>query len=571
MALSCVVNWDYILFTLFDNRICLPPDAAAARGNLSKTGRAVLEAIEIGKAFPSAAGGKSFARWGKSIFAIDFPRYETDRGMPMRALLLVLVLVAGLPAWVGDAWAQGRRVVLAVGIGPGYQYQNRLSATPNDARLVAGTLAGLGFVASGGGPLVDPDKRSFDAAVAQFGRDAQGAEIAVFYYSGHGMQIDGRNWMIPTDGRSVRPADLARQHVGLHDVMAAIEQAKPKLALIILDACRNNPNQQVATRGLSTIDQQQATPQPGLAAMQAPAGTVIAFATAPDSVSSDGPPGGYSPYTEQLIKAMRTPGLDMFRVFNTAAVETRRLSSGQQNPWVSYSPIEGEFYFVERGQQPPAPNLAALPNPAPTAPPVAPGPSQQQAPQQTAPAAPGPQAQQAQDPSFYLVNLSGRRLADLRASLETDNDWGANRVQGAGLASPGQIGVNLPAGQSCGVDVRVTPQGDKPTEIRNVQTCQTTYMMLTRNLQLQPADADVTLINATGRTIRGLRASLSSENDWGQELLGPQGLPPGGRIQLSFAKGQACSIDVRAEFGANTQALERMQVQTCTINEYALK
>ena len=70
---------------------------------------------------------------------------------------------------------------------------------------------------------------------------------------------------------------------------------------------------------------------------------------------------------------------------------------------------------------------------------------------------------------------------------------------------------------------------------------------------------------------RGLRASLSSENDWGQELLGPQGLPPGGRIQLSFAKGQACSIDVRAEFGANTQALERMQVQTCTINEYALK
>ena len=152
----------------------------------------------------------------------------------MRALLLVLVLVAGLPAWVGDAWAQGRRVVLAVGIGPGYQYQNRLSATPNDARLVAGTLAGLGFVASGGGPLVDPDKRSFDAAVAQFGRDAQGAEIAVFYYSGHGMQIDGRNWMIPTDGRSVRPADLARQHVGLHDVMAA-------LASIVADTVTSAP------------------------------------------------------------------------------------------------------------------------------------------------------------------------------------------------------------------------------------------------------------------------------------------------------------------------------------------
>ena len=478
----------------------------------------------------------------------------------MRALLLVLVLLAGLPALLSDAQAQGRRVVLAVGIG-GYQYQNPLSATPNDARLVAGTLAGLGFTASGGGPLIDPDKRRFDTALAQFAREAQGAEIAVFYYSGHGMQIDGRNWMIPTDGRRIRPADLERQHVGLHDVMAALEQAKPKLALVILDACRNNPNQQVATRGFSTIDQQQAAPQQGLAAVQAPAGTVIAFATAPDSVSMDGPPGGYSPYTEQLVKAIRTPGLDMFRVFNVAAVETRRLSHGQQNPWVSYSPIEGDFYFVERGQQ--APNVAALPNPAPAAPTMPPAPAPQPA--------PAPEAQRAGDPSFYLVNLSGRRLADLRASLDTDNDWGANRVAAGGLNAPGQIGINLPAGQSCGVDVRVTAQGEKPAEIRGLDTCQASYMMLTRDLRLVPADADVTLVNATGRTIRGLRASLSSDNDWGRELLGPQGLPPGGRIRLSFAKGQACSIDVRAEFGAGSQALERMQIATCTIDEVALK
>jgi hypothetical protein len=491
----------------------------------------------------------------------------------MRALLFVLVLLVGLPAqFVHAQNAQvqaGRRVVLAVGVG-GYQYQSRLSATPNDARLVASALSQIGFEVSGGGPLVDPDKRRFDAALSQFARDIQGAEIAVFYFSGHGMQIDGRNWMIPTDGRSTRPGDLGQQHIGLHNVMALIEQAKPRLSLVILDACRNNPNQQVATRTLTTADQP--APGTGLAAVQAPAGTVIAFATAPDSVSLDGPPGGYSPYTEQLIKAMRQPGLDMFRVFNTAAVETRRLTNGQQNPWVSFSPIEGEFYFTGRGQTPPplpAPTQqrtqqqqAALPNPAPV-----PAPLPSPAPAPTP--APGPQA--AGDPSFYLVNLSGRRLSDLRASLDTDQNWGANRVERGGMNSPAQLGITLPAGQSCRVDVRVTPQGAQPTEIRGTDTCEHSYLVLTRELRLAPADADVTLVNATGRTIRSLRASLSSENDWGEERLGPGGLPPNGRILLRFAKGQSCSIDVRAEFGAGAQPLERMRVETCAVNEYALK
>ncbi|MCC7284474.1 MAG: caspase family protein, partial [Acetobacteraceae bacterium] len=400
----------------------------------------------------------------------------------LRLLVFVLVMLAALPAELALAQT-GRRVVLAVGIG-GYQYQSRLSATPNDARLVAGTLAGIGFELSGGQPLVDPDKRRFDAALSQFAREIQGAEIAVFYYSGHGMQIDGRNWMIPTDGRSTRPADLGQQHVGLHTVLALIEQAKPKLALVILDACRNNPNQQVATRAFGTADSP--APGPGLAAVQAPAGTVVAFATAPDSVSLDGPAGGYSPYTEQLIRAIRQPGLDMFRVFNTAAVETRRLTNGQQNPWVSYSPIEGEFFFVGRGATPPATAAPALPPPGPPQ-------GRQQAtlpaPQQPALPAPAPAPAPAagNDPSFYLLNLSGRRLADLRASLATDTSWGQNRLDQAGLASAARFGITLPSGQACTVDLRVVPQGEKPTEIRNTDTCQSSFMVLTPELRLMPA------------------------------------------------------------------------------------
>jgi len=119
--------------------------------------------------------------------------------------------------------------------------------------------------------------------------------------------------------------------------------------------------------------------------------------------------------------------------------------------------------------------------------------------------------------------------------------------------------------------VRVVPQGDKPTEIRNTDTCQHGYLVLTRDLRLAPADADVTLVNATGRTIRSLRASLSSETDWGEERLGPGGLAPNGRMLLRFAKGQSCAIDMRAEFGAGTPTMERMQVQTCAVNEFVLK
>lgn len=471
----------------------------------------------------------------------------------MRALLAVVLVLASL----GQALAQtGKRVVLSVGIGA-YQSQSPLSATPNDARLIVSTLAQMGFQASGGGALVDPDKRRFDAAVAQFGRDIQGAEIAVFYFSGHGMQIDGRNWMIPTDGRSTRPADLARQHVGLHDVLDLIERTKPRLALIILDACRNNPNQQVATRSLTTSDQAAPT-RSGLASVQAPAGTVIAFATAPDSVSADGPPGGFSPYTEHLVKAMRTPGLDMFRVFNTAAVETRRQSNGQQNPWVSFSPIEGEFFFTRPGATPaPQPPVASLPPPAPG---PTPAPTQAQ---------PRPD-QRAADPSFYLVNLSGRRISDLRASLDTEQNWGNNRVQTA-LASPGQVAITLPAGQSCRVDLRVQPAGEKPTEARGIETCRYSHMMLTRDLQVAPADPDVTLVNATGRPIRVLRASLSSESDFGPDRLAGSVLPPGGRVALRFDKGQGCSIDIRAEFAGGAAPLERMRVETCAVSEFALK
>jgi hypothetical protein len=487
----------------------------------------------------------------------------------MRVLLVVLALLVGhLPALPpqtalaqpapAQAPQSGKRVALVVGIG-GYQYQSRLQATPKDARDMGALLQGLGFTLTTGTALVDPDKRTFDLAVRQFQRDATGAEMAVFYFSGHGMQIDGRNWMIPTDGRSSRPSELVAQHVGLHEITTALERAQPKLSMLILDACRNNPNQ--ATRAGVVVGE--AATRSGLASVQAPAGTVVAFATAPDTTAADGPPGGNSPYTAHLMTAMRTPGLDIFRVFNTAAVATRNGTNGQQQPWVSFSPIDGDFYFVARGQQAPTPVPVANAPPRPAAPQAQPQP----APQQQQQAALPPPQQGERNASFTLVNLSGRPINDLRASLDTDTNWGTNRIsRGQQLGDRKTIGVTLPAG-SCKADLRLVPEGGDAVERRGLETCRFTTMVVFRDMSVSPSNPDVAIINNTGRPIVALYASLTSETSWGRTR---GNLAPGARVQVSFQQGAGCTVDIRAEF-ADGQPMERRRIDTCSSDEYVLR
>ena len=108
-----------------------------------------------------------------------------------------------------------------------------------------------------------------------------------------------------------------------------------KLNLVILDACRNNP---FGGRGLRATDA-------GLAQMRAPEGTLISFATQPGAVAQDGC-GGNSPYTRALAQTMLTPGLDVFKTFNEVGLAVARATGGTQQPWVSCSPIRGEFYFA---------------------------------------------------------------------------------------------------------------------------------------------------------------------------------------------------------------------------------
>jgi hypothetical protein len=135
-------------------------------------------------------------------------------------------------------------------------------------------------------------------------------------------------------------------------VLKQMEGAGTRLNVMILDACRNNP---FGGRGLRGGD-------PGLAQMRAPEGTLISYATQPGNVALDGA-GGDSPYTLALVEAMRQPGLDVLRMFNRVGVAVKRGTGGEQLPWVSTSPIEGEFFFAGAGAGGAA--VAPLPAPAP--------------------------------------------------------------------------------------------------------------------------------------------------------------------------------------------------------------
>jgi TPR repeat protein len=273
------------------------------------------------------------------------------------AALGIAVCIAAV-VWAATAAAQGagdeRRVALVVG-NFNYDHVPRLTNPGNDATLIATTLRSLGFTLVGDGAQDNVDKAHFDHLVQDFGRAIQGADVALFYYAGHGMQVDGSNWLVPTDANPTRPQDLEFQMVNAELVLKQMDGAGTRLNLVILDACRNNPFATLGTRAVQT----------GLAQMRAPEGTMISFATQPGNVAADGS-GADGPFATALAAAMRQPGQDIFRVFNQVGLTVKRSTNGAQLPWVSSSPIDGEFYFSQTDAAP-DPTLAAAVDAAPAA------------------------------------------------------------------------------------------------------------------------------------------------------------------------------------------------------------
>jgi len=169
--------------------------------------------------------------------------------------------------------------------------------------------------------------------------------FGLFYYAGHGVQVRGENYLVPVSANPEREADVDFEMLGTTLVMRQMEGAHTRLNLILLDACRNNPFGTHASRATSR----------GLAQMEAPEGTLVSFATQPGNVASDGE-NGDSPYTKALAQTVKKPGLGIFEVFNQVGLEVKKQTGGSQQPWLSSSPIAGNFFF----SIPPEAQLAPL-------------------------------------------------------------------------------------------------------------------------------------------------------------------------------------------------------------------
>jgi len=254
------------------------------------------------------------------------------------ALLLMVALAVGVFA-APSAQAE-KRVALVIGNG---DYGNQpLSNPANDAALMADTLRDVGFEVV---EVINADSRSMKKAVHTFSRTLSraGSEAVGFvYYAGHGIQAQGENYMIPVDAQIEEAIDVELEGFPASTLLSVLQNAGNRLNIVVMDACRNNPYKAATRSGGS-----------GLARMDAPSGTLIAYSTAPGKVAADGR-GNNSPYTRALSRAIKSPGAKVEDVFKTVRVAVMDRTNDAQVPWESSS-LTGDFYFLEEEEPEPAP------------------------------------------------------------------------------------------------------------------------------------------------------------------------------------------------------------------------
>ncbi len=238
------------------------------------------------------------------------------------------------------AWAD-RKVALVVG---NSQYKNPslvLLNPRNDAEDVAAVLRSLDFEVV---LTVDANKRDFDLAMTQFARMATGADVAFFYYAGHALQYQGRNYLMPTDGELEDEVSLRYQMVMVDDIRAAVERADG-VKIIVLDACRNNPVVDDLRRKMAGVSRNIEATR-GLARIDKALGMVVAYSTAADDVAADGA-GRNSPFTSALLRRLKEPGLEIGSMFRLIAADVNEKTHGRQRP-ETYVSLIGEYYLNEK-------------------------------------------------------------------------------------------------------------------------------------------------------------------------------------------------------------------------------
>lgn len=272
----------------------------------------------------------------------------------MKQLQIVLSILLCLMASAAQATQRNlmvtngqaqKRVALVIGNAV-YQGAPALRNPVNDARAMSNALNGLGFEVI---EVTDATQKEMNRAITTFGSKLNADTAALFFYAGHGLQVKGKNYIVPVDAQIDSESAVSTEAVSIDAVLDQLNVSP--VSIVILDACRNNPFE----RSFRKMG------DGGLAQMDAPKGSFIAYATAPGKTAADGV-GKNGLFTQELLKQINTPGLTLESVFKRVRSNVASQSGDAQMPWDSSS-MTGEFYF-KPSKDSQVPSLEPIPSPA---------------------------------------------------------------------------------------------------------------------------------------------------------------------------------------------------------------
>jgi hypothetical protein len=243
--------------------------------------------------------------------------------------LLLLTLIGTAPVFAAD------RVALVIGNGT-YQKVPTLPNPPRDATDIGRALERLNFKVT---QLSNASAAEMRKAIVDFGRSTEGSEMAVVFYAGHGMEVGGENWLIPTDAELRSDADVESEAVSLRSINLQVSKAR-QLGLVILDACRNNPFAVKMQRSLRT----RAVAR-GLAPTEPTDNVLVAYAARDGTTANDGD-GRNSPFTTALLRNIETPGLEISFLFRNVRDEVMSATNREQQPFV-YGSLSKEAIYLK--------------------------------------------------------------------------------------------------------------------------------------------------------------------------------------------------------------------------------
>ncbi len=247
-----------------------------------------------------------------------------------RACATVLVLAAAVASAQALSQTPATEQRLALLIGNAAYRSSPLANPDNDVRLMEAALKDAGFQIL---KFENAGRRDMQRLIRDFGeRLKQSGGVGLFYFAGHGVQVRGNNYLIPVDADIRAEDEVAFDSIDAQSVLEKMESAGNRVNLLILDACRDNP-----------FTRRSRTAAAGLATMSAPSGSLVAYATAPGAIASDGA-GSNGLYTQHLARILRDPGLPVEEVFKQVRTAVRRDSKGHQTPWENTA-LEGQFFF----------------------------------------------------------------------------------------------------------------------------------------------------------------------------------------------------------------------------------